>query len=474
MSSKLLRGARTLTVRLTLWYCATFIVSSFMLFIVAYLYLNISVSDTENIIQKKLTKFVTLAESNGIDAVVQAAKARRNKFFVRIVEPGNKTVFISPPQNWSKFDLQLIQERPVETGWHYVTSSTDSDSLKIISVYLRNGYALQVGNSYDRQRNAGGYRKKMLSEFRRTMTAVMVPILAIGLAGGSFFAFRATRPIRNLLQITQSIIETGRMSARVPTGLGDDELNELGKLFNRMLERIETLVEGMRGSLDNVAHDLRTPMTRLRGIAETALQGHAGRQAQKEALIACLEESDRVLTLLNTLMDISEAETGVMKLDLAPVNVAGLVTEIVELYEYVAEAQEVAVSFGVAGDIYMRSDRNRMRQVLANLLDNAIKYTGAGGTVAIEAGVHDDQIVIRIQDTGMGIPSAEISKIWDRLHRGDASRSRPGLGLGLSLVAAVVHAHNGRIEVESALGRGSVFTLHMPSAAGPVEFSIAV
>ncbi len=468
MPLNLLSGLRkSLSFRLTLWYSAIFIVSSVMLFVLSYVFLTISVRDNQKIIQSRLKKFAALAENGGIPAVVQAASDWRNRFFVRIVGPEGNTVFMSPPRSWSKFDLQAVQQRPIEMGWQYFPSRTDSDVLEVTSVYVPGGYALQVGNDIED-------RKEILEDFRQTTLAVMIPIILIGLAGGAFFAFRATRPIRNLIRITQSIVETGKMDARVPTGVGDDELNELGKLFNRMLERIETLVQGMRAALDNVAHDLRTPMTRLRGIAETTLQSESGRQGRREALAACLEESERVLTLLNTLMDISEAETGTMKLDLVPVNVSALIKEIVEVYEYVAESGEVAVSVNCPGAIYMRADRNRMRQVLANLLDNAIKYTAPGGSVTIEAYAHDDQIVLRVQDNGAGISPKDISKIWDRLHRGDASRSQPGLGLGLSLVAAVVHAHQGRIGVQSEVGRGSIFTLHMPAAAQPAEFSLAV
>jgi signal transduction histidine kinase len=465
--SLLNRVRHALVFRLTLWYSAIFIVSSAMLFILSYIFLTISVRDNQKIIQSKLRKFVAVAERSGIDALVQAASDRRNGFFVRILGPRSETVFMSPAQSWSKFDLQAVQERRITPGWQYFPSRTDSDVLEATSASLPNGYVLQVANDIED-------RMEILEDFRQTTMAVMIPILLVGLAGGSFFAFRATRPIRSLIQITQGIVETGKIDGRVPVGIGEDELNELGKLFNRMLERIETLVQGMRDALDSVAHDLRTPMTRLRGFAETALQSDASPRAQREALIACLEESERVLTLMNTLMDISEAETGTMKLELAAVNVSALIKEIAELYEYVAESRNVDVCFTSPETIYVRADCNRMRQVLANLLDNAIKYTGPGGSVAIDASEQDDQIVIRVKDSGAGIPAAEISKIWDRLHRGDASRSQPGLGLGLSLVKAVVHAHNGRIQVESAVGSGSTFTLHLPAATRPVEFSIAV
>ena len=297
---------------------------------------------------------------------------------------------------------------------------------------------------------------------------VMIPMILISLAGGAFLAFRALRPIRDLIQTTQSIVNTGKMDARVPIGRTGDELDELTGLFNRMLERIESLIKGMREALDNVAHDLRTPMTRLRGIAETTLQSDQGREHYEEALADCLEESERVLTLLNTLMDISEAETGTMKLSLAPVNISDLIEDTVGLYEYVAEDKNITISVNCAKNIAMTADRNRMRQVLANLVDDAIKYTPSGGSISIDAYHEQDQTVILVKDTGVGIPPEDIPKIWDRLYRGDKSRSQPGLGLGLSLVKAVVEAHKGRIEVHSVPGGGSAFTLYFPTTPIPI------
>jgi signal transduction histidine kinase len=258
-------------------------------------------------------------------------------------------------------------------------------------------------------------------------------------------------------------ISTGRFEARAPSPRTGDELKELVMLFNRMVDKIETLIKAMRESLDNVAHDLRTPMTRLRGMAEMALQSGENVDAIREALGDCMEESERILKMLNTLMDISEAETGVIKLDIKTVPLSELTKDVVELYRYVAEEKNIMVDAHVADDLFVRADPVRIRQVLGNLLDNAIKYTPNGGRVEVTAELMGNGLAIHIMDTGIGIPTADISRIWDRLYRGDQSRSQKGLGLGLSLVKAIVKAHGGEVDVQTEPGKGSTFTFFLPT-----------
>jgi signal transduction histidine kinase len=203
-------------------------------------------------------------------------------------------------------------------------------------------------------------------------------------------------------------------------------------------------------------------MMRLRGTAELALQAPAGGDALRDALTDCVEESEQVIAMLDTLMDISEAETGVMTLQREPVVVGELLADVADLYSELAEEKNLTLRIVEPPPLTIRVDHVRMRQALANLLDNAVKYTPAGGAVELSAEETGGRVRIHVRDTGPGIPPQDLDRIWDRLYRGDSSRSARGLGLGLSLVRAITRAHGGEASVISEPGRGAEFLVELP------------
>lgn len=453
------RIKNSLALRLTIWYAVSFLVITVALSIISYVYLSSAVRDNGKIIQTKVKQITAIAKQYGVQSIGQFDTNKypnysRKGVVTRVIDNHGGVSYESNPQIWKEFYFASRDSSAVGV-WQYVPSSEDRDVLEVMTVRLPGEFLLQVGKEIQD-------RKEILEHYRDTTIGVTIGMIVMGLAGGTFLAFRALRPVRRLSQVIQSIVVTGNVNERVPESGRGDELDDLTKLFNQMLGRIEALIAAMKEALDNVAHDLRTPLTRLRGVAEVALQGNPDSEQYRDALASSIEESERMLSLLNSLMDVSEAETGTMHLKPEKLDLSKMLAEVAELYQYVAEEKNVSISVNGSADLVITADRSRMRQVFANLMDNAIKYNSCGGQVVVRARQEPTHTIVTFEDTGISIAPEEVDKIWDRLYRGDKSRSQPGLGLGLSLVRAVVRAHHGTVDVESANGKGSTFTLSLP------------
>jgi signal transduction histidine kinase len=456
----------TIGLRLAAWYATIFAVSSIGVGLLAYQLIDASlVRRDHDLLRVKLAEYAARYESRGIRALQDAVSAEQasggpDSVLVRLVGANADVLLVSAPHAWDTFDLGPLADSPGPgaEAWQALPSPTDTTTLEVASRRLSDDTLIEVG------RTTIG-RDRFLTEIRNLFGVLIAAVAAAGLAGGVAMTSQALRPLRSLRDTVRTITETGRFDSRVEAGPDGDLVDELGRLFNAMIDRIETLVDGMRGALDNVAHDLRTPIARLRVRAESALTPGTPPEATQAALADCVEEADRVISLLATLLDISEAETGTMRLTLDTVPVAALVAETIDLYEDTAEDRGVALTSAVSKDLQVRADRQRLRQVLANLVDNALKYTSAGGRVAIGAGRVGTDVRVTVEDTGSGIAPTDLPRIWDRLYRADSSRGEPGLGLGLSLVKAIVTAHGGHVDVTSEVGRGSTFAVTLPEAA---------
>jgi signal transduction histidine kinase len=457
------RFRHALVLRLAVWYGVLFVAGAVAMVALTYLLLSRSLEARDReLVEATLERYVTEYRDRGLEALnetisADSAEGRHERLLVRVSGRRGEAIFFNVPPGWDEFDLSGLDDVPASSSpaWTRLRGLRDRSVLEVASARLADGTLVQVGRS-------SAAREETLEHFRSRVLVVFVSILTVAVAGGALLTYVGLAPLRALTATVRTIVQTGRIDARVPVSRTGDMLDELGVLFNGMLDRIEALIGAMREALDNVAHDLRTPLARLRGVAEAALASDDP-DATREALLRAIEEAERVTTMLTALMDITEAERGAMRLVRQPVPLPALVADACDLYADLAEEKQIAIEVRVP-PLTVDVDEARVRQVLANLIDNAVKYTPGGGRVWIEARADGPSVVVEVGDTGIGIGEAELPRVWERLYRGDASRSARGLGLGLSLVKAIVEAHGGCVAVRSRPGQGSVFTVTLPAA----------
>jgi len=290
--------------RLITWYTVFFVLSSLIVNIYAYTVISKFIREqSREEVTGDIAELRDIYSENGIEALhTEVFEDVDDPFIVRLVTTEGDTALLRVPEDWEGINLEQMDQTlySQEVEWEYLRDSGIEERIEIASLAASDGAILQIGQIID-------LREDLLSRIHRVYIFSLIPILALGYLGGLFVADRTLSPIKQLISTLNSIVESGNMDVRVPMPGADKLYRELISLFNTMLDKIETLVNGMRGMLDNVAHDLRTPMTRFRGTAEVALASERNGETLREALVDCVEESERILITLNTLMDVSEA-----------------------------------------------------------------------------------------------------------------------------------------------------------------------
>jgi heavy metal sensor kinase len=306
-----------------------------------------------------------------------------------------------------------------------------------------------------------------LSLLTRTLVAVGLLITLLAPLGGYWLSGRAIQPLAKIIQQT-STMKPENLGERLPLRGSGDELDQLSLTINGLLDRIGAYLSQKRDYLANAAHELRSPLTAIRGVVEVALTSERTTPEYIELLNEIMEESTSLGVLVNQLLLLAESDAGRLALSAQPIPLDQVVKKSVNMFEGVAESQGIALQAPELATVKVSGDESRLRQLINNLLDNAIKFTPPGGAVTVSLHRDNGQARLRVADTGSGIPAQELPRIFERFYRGDKSRQhadgRRGTGLGLAICQAIVTGHHGTINVESAPGKGSTFTVALPAA----------
>jgi heavy metal sensor kinase len=387
------------------------------------------------------------AESNGVEVM-----------FLRVVNAVGEETVSSNMEPWKGINInEVALRRQAAGGGHVFETVTVPDhpnSVRVVYGAIGPGMIMQIGRSLKDD-------EKLLEIVRETFIMTLVMLMLPATLIGWFMARRALRGVE---EVTSTVMEiaNGRLDLRVPVKARGDEIERLATAFNAMLDRIRALIAGMREITDNIAHDLRSPITRIRGTAEMTLASTSMGDDQSSLATSTIEECDHLLEMINTMLDITETEAGAAELRSENVNLSELSQDACELFAPMAEDKGITVVAETDPDVEVTGDRQRLQRMMANLLDNAIKYTPVGGRISVSVRGSAETVILAVSDTGIGIAEQDFPRIFERFYRGDRSRSRAGSGLGLSLARAIVLAHSGSIAVSSSPGKGSTFAVTLP------------
>ena len=459
--NKVIRGLRF---RVAAIYFILVLVSSIVMFGTLYFLLVETLKEKDRrLILSDFKKFALMAESKEPDEILKWFSRKQSAseikdVYVRLISNCGKVIFLHEPSVVSEIghDIfnQAVQAAPDEVFSRIESRSDSEDAVEFYSDQLKNGMRLQAGKDAED-------RELLLDRFRDAFFVTIAVTLVLAFATAFLFSSKLLRPIQNLIQTVERV-RRGDLAARADVKESGDEINELANFLNGMLTQNSKLITALTESLDAVAHDLRTPLTRLRVYAEHAIQRGT---SDPETLGAIMDNADQVIELLNAIFDVSEAEAGTLKMRWQTLNIQQTLTNVIDVYSVIAEEKNIDLRVGESVDLEITADI-RIKQVVANLVDNAIKFSPNGTIVTVSARLEGSNLVISVADQGPGISVFDEPKIWDRLYRGDASRSTRGMGLGLSLVRSIVHAHGGTVSVHSAKSEsseaGSVFEISLP------------
>jgi signal transduction histidine kinase len=463
---------RTTAFKLTLVYLA--VVAVFAAFLLGYFAWN-----TRRLITEQITQTVD-AEITGLSEQYRQGGIRRLVFIVdaRSRRPGSSLYLVTAPAgqtlagNVGSLPAGTLNTTGwVETAYRRPDDPDGSVHHALVRVFaLPAGFRLLVGRDLEERERL---RDIILAAGRWSLAIVIV----LGIAGGLFVTRRVLKRVDAMTETTRKIME-GDLTGRLAIAGTGDELDRLASNLNDMLERIEALMYGLKEMSDNIAHDLKTPLTRLRNRCEEALRVAEDESQYRLALESTIEESEALIATFNALLMIARAESGQARDGMTDVDAAEIARGVGELYEPLADEKGIQLRVDAPAAVPVHGSRELISQALANLVDNAIKYgapdkaliNGAEPEIVIKAMPDGERILLTVADAGQGIPAVDRGRAVERFVRLEQSRSQPGSGLGLSLASAVARLHGGELRLEdNHPGLRTVLSLPRAAQASAIQ-----
>jgi len=454
----------TFAFRLTLKYSLLFAIILIGVFVCSDFILSKSLlSRVDEHLLEEANEIIFLHQKHDLahikDEILMESKGEGvENIFYRFLPSNNNQIVESNLNKWQGFDFKVFNSLQPDKGgvsFNTMKFGSDKEKIRIILKTLDDGSSVQIGmklNDYN----------ELVFAYQKVFGLSVLFMMLMGTVLGWCNAQQAMRGIKRITQTAQSISK-GNFDQRVSMGNEGSEINELVNIFNEMVTKVQMLIEEMKDITNSVAHDLRNPITRIRGLAETTMTGKQNIEEYRQMSGLVVEECDRLEGIIDTLLEIAEADAKLIPAPKKKADIVQIVKAGCELFEPVMEAKDIIFKLDVPEtSVFLIADKKRLQRVISNLLDNAIKFTPNDGS--IEVCVKDCQSYVEIlfNDSGIGINKNEMSRVFDRFYRGDQSRSSSGNGLGLSLVKSIIQALNGEVTIQSTPGKGSTFTVILP------------
>ncbi len=463
--------------RLTLWYTGLLALTLLLLGILIYSVVGriLIVNLQDRLVAQAEDVITVIQKENDPMSVFASGKVNLpsrdifgSQYYVQIVQLDGRAVQLSENLRGQRLPVPDVLLQNLEAGApRYLTVQAGDVRLHVASL------PIPIGNQVVGVVEVAALMANIddaLAVVRRALLFGSVLALVLAAVGGSILARAALQPIKNVTETAQQITGTSDLSQRIPGGKVNDEVGQLTDTVNDMLARLETSFDTQQRLVADVSHELRTPLTTIQGNLDLLRRGAADDPTMRnESLAAIGNETARMRRLVNDLLLLAQADAG-LQLQLHPVELDTLLLDVYRQGQVISQGTGVRVRLGAEDQAVVLGDADRLRQLLLNLVDNAIKYTPAGGDVTLTLKREAGWVLVSVADTGCGIPEEDLPHIFERFYRADRSRARPGgAGLGLSIAKWVAEAHAGELEVQSEVGQGTVFTLYLPEPRGEDE-----